>query len=288
MIGGHPKLFAVPELRLFHVETVRELLDDCLPGVRATERLSGLLRALAHLTEGTQTISSIERAFSWLKEQAAMTTVELFRHVQGLAAPRLIVEKSPETVRSDEAIRRALSVNPNSQIIHLVRHPWTTVASMVAAWEGLPYWNVQRSEAYQHCADVWLTQNLRIHDAVRGLALHHRMRIEDLTRSNSHDLESLCRECDFDHGVEALAAMQSPDRSPFARPGPANATAGLDATFIRNPAPRHINCPASLDPPRNWRLHSNTIRQVQTLAHSLGYGPSRSQRNLRHWRSSAL
>lgn len=288
LIGGHPELFAAPELRLFHVETVRELLDDRLPSVRATQRLSGLLRALAHLTEGAQTTQSIERAFRWLEDQAAMTTVELFRHVQGLAAPRLVVEKSPETVRSDEAIRRAFSVHPKSEIIHLVRHPWTTVASMVEAWRGLSYWNVTRDHAHQHCAEVWLTQNHRIHDAVRRLARHRRMRIEDLTQPTPRDLEAFCREFGLDHGAAALAAMQSPERSPFARPGPTNATAGLDAAFIRSPALRPVGCPASLDPPPNWRLHSGTVRQVQALAQTLGYGPGLTRPNPRHWRSSAL
>jgi Sulfotransferase family len=273
MLGQHPELYGVPELRLFHHETVSALLAEVVPGLSPMARLSGLLRVLAELHDGGQTSMSVARARKWLKDRRRWTTISLFDHLRALVTPRAIVEKSPETVRTDEALGRLLYRLPNARLLHLVRHPWATVASMVDAWQGLPFWPVKPEHAHEYCAQVWLAQHGRILRLVgdRRSCRMFRVRAEDLTDSTSTALVQICAFADIDDSMEALARMRAPERSHFAAPGPANAPDGLDFKFLNQPRLRAIALPATLQPPPHWRLDSRTIGAVQVLARRLGY-----------------
>ena len=72
MIGQHPDLAGLPELKLFCCETIREL-EASLPrywmerGV--THRSPGLVRALAEVEFGGQTSDSLSAARAWLRER---------------------------------------------------------------------------------------------------------------------------------------------------------------------------------------------------------------------------
>jgi hypothetical protein len=285
VLGGHPQLYGVPELRLFNFATIHDLLSHQLPNVSTTQRLAGLLRALAQVHENEQTTASIDRALEWLQSRRRWRTLDVFRHLQLQLAPRFIVEKSPETASSEAAIHRALSVGANSSIVHLVRHPWATVASMVDAWTDLPYWNVNAHHVHEYCARVWLDQHTRISKSSSFIPNYSLIRIEDLTDPGTQVLETFCAFAGIDASPTALAAMRLPERSPFARRGPTNAAAGLDQAFLDCPQLRQIQLPTTLEPPSRWRLGSSTVRKVQFLAETYGYSSkSREFTGSRKWR----
>ena len=103
-----PELCAFPELALFRKDTVDELLTDP-PGWRGSPtrlRLAGVFRALAEHHDGEQTPETVDAAVSWLEERRAWSVGDLLDHLLALAAPRIGVEKSPESSSRDEYLAR--------------------------------------------------------------------------------------------------------------------------------------------------------------------------------------
>jgi len=286
-MGQHPQLCGLPELRLFHVDTVEELLADQIPELSTSLRMAGLLRTLAEIHEGLQTTDSIERALRWLEGRRHWTTAQVFRHVQECVFPRAIVEKSPETVRTDSALTRAIAICPQARLVHLVRHPWATVASMVDAWLWLPFWQITPEAAHEYCARVWITQHERI---MRLTAADpdrcFRVRIEDITDPINSALAQFCHWAGLENSNRALAAMRRPDLSPFARLGPPNAPGGFDPKFLEGPRLRPLVAPGGLAPPTNWLLHPGTLARAVTLARQFGYRDAPDRHRALRWRQA--
>src|SRR5689334_6847091 len=71
MLGGHPGLYAFPELRLFRADTVAGLLTEppTGQGMPVRERTAGLCRAIAELHEHEQSAESVSRAIAWLEDR---------------------------------------------------------------------------------------------------------------------------------------------------------------------------------------------------------------------------
>ena len=282
MLGQHPALYGFPELRLFRAERVAGLLREPPPGtaIPVRERIAGLVRALAQLHEGVQSPEAVVRARYWLAERSALPVADVLRHLLGLVAPRIGVEKSPESSRTDEALRRMADAFPGARYVHLVRHPWPTVASMMAAWQGLPYWGVPPEGAAQYCLDVWVEQHRRIAAFGAQLTEDHflRVRAEDLLNHPMENLPTLCRWLGIDNAWTAVHLMAAPERSPYAGLGPANARAGYDPKFHADPRLRPT-AKFSLSPPAGIDMQAPLVDAARGLATTFGYrleaGPAR-------------
>ena len=276
MLGQHPRLYGFPELRLFRAARVGELFAEPAAGdgMSARERAAGLLRALAQLHDGQQSPESADRAWQWLRQRQGWDVAAVFDELLHLIAPVTGVEKSPETSLTDEALARAAHAYPQARYVHLVRHPWSTVASMTATWGPLHYWHVPRDKAAQFCATVWLEQHRRILDfgARLGQGRFLRLRAEDIVNQPGDTLAFVCRWLGIEDDAEHVAAMSAPELSPYASPGPPNASGGFDPTFLRRPCRRDVTLPASLLAPASWRLERDTYYAVIGLARRLGYG----------------
>jgi hypothetical protein len=294
MLGQHPRLYGFPELRLFRAATVGELLAEppMGDGMPAWERAAGLLRALAQLHDGHQSPGSVQRAWQWLRRRQDWDVAAVYDDLLQLIDPLAGVEKSPETTLDDRALARAACAFPQARYVHLVRHPWSTVASMTATWGRLSYWHVPRDRAAQFCAAVWLEQNRRILDFGARLSPDRflRLRAEDVVNRPGGVLASACRWLDIEDNAECVAAMCAPERSPYASPGPSNASGGFDPSFLHRPQRREVMLPASLRVPASWRLDRRTYDAVAELARCLGYngtgrGADLGGPGLGRWRS---
>jgi hypothetical protein len=274
MLGQHPALYGFPELRLFRADRVAGLLREPPRGtaIPVHERTAGLLRALAQLHEGVQSQEAVDRAFAWLAERRALPVADVLRHLLALVAPRVGVEKSPESSRTDEAILRMAHAFSAARYLHLVRHPWPTVASMIAAWQGLPYWGVPPERAAQHCLAVWVEQHERI--ATFGAHLPRdrflRVRAEDLLNHPTDNLPPVCRWLGIDDDWAAVHLMASPERSPYAGPGPRNARAGYDPKFHADPRLRPI-ATGPFSPPAGVEMQTPLVDVARQLATTFGY-----------------
>jgi hypothetical protein len=104
MLGQHPEMYGLPEVNLFVAETMRER-----EGVVAQPRWSrhGLLRAVAELIGGQQTVQSVLLAQRWLEIRAACSCASVFRELAGTLPDRIFVDKSPRTVLHAAYLYRA-------------------------------------------------------------------------------------------------------------------------------------------------------------------------------------
>src|SRR4051812_27146112 len=134
MIGRHPELADLPELKLFAYRTIAEL-EASLPRYWRergfTHRSPGLVRAVAEFGFGGQEPDRLDRARAWLQERQHWSGAHVFDALLARLAPRAAVEKSPENVATAAALRRLARAYPHARYLHLTRHPVTTQASMV-------------------------------------------------------------------------------------------------------------------------------------------------------------
>lgn len=274
MLGQHPELYGFPELRLFRADTVAALLLEPVPGrgMPARERTAGLVRALAQLHEGEQPPEAVDRAFRWLEDRMQWRAAAVLEYLLKLISPLVGVEKSPESSTSDAAIRRMSQAFPAARYLHLVRHAWPTVVSMVAAWQGLTYWNVPAELAARRCLEVWYRQHRRIAEFGATIPPGRFLRVhaEDVVNRPSQALPSICRWLAIDDSDESIWRMMAPERSCYAAPGPPNAVGGLDPKFLARPWLRPLPHPSSLAPPAGSWDRSVYLAAV-ALARRLGY-----------------
>ena len=118
------------------------------------------------------------------------------KYLLELTWPLIGVEKSPETSGSDLAMRRMHEAFPRVRYIHLVRHPSSTVASMVEAWRGLDYWDVPDDRAPPYCLEVGIGKNIN-GIAAFGAGIRPdrflRVRAEHVVNNPKEALPMICR-----------------------------------------------------------------------------------------------
>lgn len=277
MVGQHPQLAGLPELKLFCYATVGEL-ESSLPrfwseGKSVAHRSPGLVRALAEFEFEGQSHASLDRAKAWLRRRREWTGAAVFDFLMERLEPRAAVEKSPENVLTDGALGRLASAYPRARFLHLTRHPVTTQRSMEEHWnrtlpqplDGQPMTGMAS----------WLDVHTRILRFTRALppGQHLRIRAEDFLNCTDAALERIAAWLELRGDGDAIEAMRHPERSPFAVFGPAGSgvTGGYDPGFLRDPQPRRVDAPPAVEPPPGWSGHAELWDSVVALAAELGY-----------------
>jgi Sulfotransferase family len=280
ILAGHPECYGFPELLLFEdpagASTVGALLDA--PGSEAGApdrsvkvRQSGILRALAEIHEGSQADSALMDARRWLLERSAWPTARVLEHMLDCVSPRIGIEKSPETTRSDDSINACLRAYPQARYIHLTRHPVTTQRSMHKHWQQLP--GRDHRTLVAEAASWWYLSHSRV---VRSLAplpesQWLRLRAEDLLREPKVHLPRVLDWLGLPCNDEIIARMLRTEDWRFAGTGPTGDLYGGDPQFMLSPALRAIEkpCPVSFD--ASWGLPAQMQIRMQRLAEYLGY-----------------
>ena len=143
MIGQHPQAFGLPEVNLFIAETLDQLCQ------KATQQrqflIHGLLRTVAHLYAGEQTVESIAMAWRWINRRREMTTGAIYRELCRKVAPRRLVDKSPTYSQSAEILERIEREFPDAQYLFLTRNPIDQGNSMIQSPQGFMQLLVSRS-----------------------------------------------------------------------------------------------------------------------------------------------
>jgi hypothetical protein len=277
MIGQHPELCGLPELKLFASPTIGEM-EASLPrfwierGV--THRSPGLVRALAEYLFGGQNIEALAAARTWLAERQDWPGEAVLDILLARVSPRLAVEKSPENAASDEALGRLAEAYPEARYIHLTREPAATQRSMQAHWERvMPEHPLEGQPMLGFAA--WVDVNLRILDFTKRLPRGRvlRLRAEDVLEQGPGRLRAVARWLGLSCAPAALEAMTHPEASPFARPGPKDSgiIGGYDPGFLADPLLRKLAPPAPLRQPEGWSGHDALWQRVEGLAAQLGY-----------------
>jgi hypothetical protein len=276
MLAGHPDIYGFPELLLFSSPNVAGLLTEyqrrpyAAPGW-LDNRLSGVLRAVADLHEGTQSPGAVRRARQWLQNREPWTTVQLMDHLLELAHPSIGLEKSPDTVVVDGALAKCLCAYPGARFIHLTRHPVTTQQSMQRYW--YPVDAPPRTAVIRQAASAWHLGHLRIIRALAQLPPDQwiRVRAEDLLSDPDRWLPPILNWLGLDCNDAILARMRQTELWRFAGNGPAGDLYGGDAKFLQAPRLRAIEDPGPVHFPPSWELPERMRSKMRTLGALLGY-----------------
>jgi hypothetical protein len=297
MVGRHPQTYGLPETHLFGCDTMAEWWASSEQATFAMRH--GLLRAVAELEYGEQTEATVNLANGWLRRRLHLTTGALLEELAERVHPRILVEKSPSLVWSIESMKRAYAMFPKARFIHLLRHPrghGETVMAAVreAATQGpLPGWLLHlcsfpppppapgedpEPEPPQGVLDPqwgWYALNRNVADFLDTVPADQvfRIREEYLLTDPDSALPALAAWLGLRDDPVAIHEMKHPERSPYARWGPPNATYGEDPAFLQNPLLRPERAePLTLEGPLSWRPDGQGFAAaVRRLAQEFGY-----------------
>jgi hypothetical protein len=280
MLGQHPEMYGLPEVNLFLAETIHER-EGVIRQQQERWAQHGLLRVVAEVFGGEQTVQTVILARKWLEIRSNSTCVSVLRTLAEKLAPRILVDKSPRTIVATEYMQRARRGFPNARFIQLLRHPRPQGESLFKMTKGL---GAARLDALDYSTDpptvdyqrAWFTQTMNIVTFLDGVPAAQKLRVrgEDLMAAPEIYLRKIAEWLGLRTDDEAIKAMMHPERSPYACFGPVGARFGNDPNFLREPAfrPGGGGKSASLEGPLGWRTDGRGFTpEVKELARELGY-----------------
>jgi len=277
MVGQHPQLLGLPELKLFACATLGELAATLPPFWIARgvlHRSPGLIRAVAQLIFGDQSVTSMQQALAWMLERNHWSGAEVLDGLMERALPRCCVEKSPENVESDAALARLAAAYPRARYLHLTRHPVATQRSIEAHLERMLPGRGAIDQPMSGIA-AWYVAHSRILRLAAALSPDRYLRVkaEDVLNDPLPQLGAIAAWLGLGVDACSIDAMTHAERSPFATPAPTgdDLPAGNDPAFLRDPRPRSVEVPGAVVMPEGWAESQQAWQFVVELAAALGY-----------------
>ncbi|EIC22242.1 sulfotransferase [Thiorhodovibrio frisius] len=283
MLGQHTDCYGPLSLNLMATERLVDLLDTLPSG-----GLHGLLRTVAQLYAGEQTLETIDMAKRWLYRRAHHKTAEVLREIMNRVAPRVLVEFSSLYSDTDlvTSLERIYSAFPDARYLHLTCHPVSQGSAWLRDSDALARLHQLRSLDDQATTPIpdpqidWYRRNRSILDFLGRIPKknRHHLRIEDLGSDARTSLARLSAWLGIAWNEQQFESMLHPDNSVFACPGPFGAEGGAEAEFIAQPAfvPENLTnlFPAapSLEQRLPWRPDGSRLRtETIDLAGLFGY-----------------
>lgn len=191
LLGGHPGLFAPPELQLLNFKSLKDR-NAFFAGTRLAFYLEGAVRALMEaerldFAAASEAIDAMSRA--------GLSTLDLTRRLQQAVSPALIVDKTAAYVLDEAALRAAERDFEEPFYIHLVRDPMAMIASFVETRQDQVFFLHRNDFSPRLLAElVWLVGNENIIALLRDVPAHRqaRLRYEDLVARPRDEMARLC------------------------------------------------------------------------------------------------
>jgi len=190
MLGGHPRLFAPPELELLSFETLAGR-QAAFSG-RDSFWLEGVIRAV--MEARSCDAAEAERIVAAATE-GGWTTRRLYRELQGWIGDRLLVDKTPSYALDPMVLRRAEEWFAEPRYIHLLRHPQATNRSFEEArLDQIFFRRPHRFSRRQLAELIWTVSHRNILDFLAEIpaARQTTVRFEELVRDPERVLAGLC------------------------------------------------------------------------------------------------
>lgn len=278
MLGQHPKTYSVPELNLLIGDKISEVYDSQPPN-----GLQGLMRTIAQLYTGEQTVESIEAARRWFYLRTNRPTKDIYVELCQKISPLRMIDKS--TVYTDPnrsgIFERMHAYFPQANYLHLVRHPRTQCQSWLRSPEALS--NLIDLESVERLAKQtvidpqldWLRRNQAIVEFLKTIPEDKKMRVcgEDLISDPKPHLQNICSWLQLDKSESSLEAMLHPENSSYSCMGPYGSDGGSNQSFQVSPELRlQSDIPAELEGRLPWRADSKPFKpELVELAQQFGY-----------------
>ncbi|MBW8879247.1 MAG: amino acid adenylation domain-containing protein, partial [Acidobacteria bacterium] len=190
MLGGHPELFAPPELELLSFNTLGER-SAAFSG-RDSFWLEGAIRAVMEIRGcGPEQAREILESF----EREDLTTGELYGRLQEWLGDRMLVDKTPSYALDPAILKRAEETFEEPLYIHLIRHPGGMIRSFVEAKLDQIFFRREHGFSRRELAElIWLASHENIEEFLREVPAQrqHWVRFEDLLREPEPVLRGIC------------------------------------------------------------------------------------------------
>ncbi|HYO16003.1 MAG TPA: amino acid adenylation domain-containing protein, partial [Thermoanaerobaculia bacterium] len=190
MLGGHPRLFAPPELELLSHGSMAERR------VAYTGRdsfwLEGLLRAVMEL-RGCGPEEAARLVARW--EEEDWTVRRVYGQLQEWLGERILVEKTPSYAFDLAVLRRAEEDFEGALYVHLLRHPGGMIRSFEEARLDRIFFRQPHPFTRRELAELlWVISQENIQRFFEEIPEHrcYRLRFEDLVREPEPLLRELC------------------------------------------------------------------------------------------------
>ncbi len=186
MLAEHSKLFAPPELYLLPYETMGLRAE----GLRASYLSEGLQRCLMELLKIDAAAS---RALVEGMVQANLAQRQVYSMLQRLIGDRMLIDKSLGYAAELEVLRQAEEVFDGARYIHLVRHPYAVIESVIRTRMDKLI-DASGRDAQSVAETNWLESNENILEFLRDIEPARQCRVvyEDLARDPAGVLGRLC------------------------------------------------------------------------------------------------
>ena len=220
-LNAHPRLYAGQELFLLPFATLGER-HALLHGSGFEE---GLLKAIMDL-KGVDLVA----ASRFLDELGPdCPTWRVYAELQSCAAPRVLVDKTPPNAERLIFLRRAHELFANASYVHLVRHPYATIASGLELARNV----LAASSSWAELEELWLETNVSVVDffaQVRGSAPTLTLTYEQLVTDAPAATRAVCTLL----GMPWEEAMAAPYETEATRSfEPASRVAATDPKLLR-------------------------------------------------------
>ena len=279
MLARNPGIFASPGLNILIKPMVEDFLNYCVGRPRIAH---GLLRTIAQLYSGEQTLDSIEMARRWIVRRSSASSERVVRELCRKIAPARLIDRCLLYAKDMDLLRQIHQSFPDALFLHLSRHPLEQGIAMLQSIEGVLELFEDESvdhRARHHVIDpqyAWFETQATIMEFSDALVpdQYYHVRAEDLVTRPEHTLRRLCAWLRLPFTPKLCEKMCHHANWPFAGPGPYNAHGGTDwEPPLAQLAGLQfaVSAPSSLDEALPWRSKTGLAEPVKVLAHHLGY-----------------
>ena len=276
MLGQHPEVFVSPGLNILIRPSVHEFFEETR---RKPQIARALLRTIAQLYAGEQTMESIAMARRWLARRNASPSEAILRELCEKVAPQHFVDRSLLYGKRLDVLHRLRAAFPEARFLHLTRHPRQQGLAMLQNIEGLGSLWDDRSVDYTSKRPeldpqfAWFETQaciLEFREELPSGAYFH-LRDEDVLTRPKEVLELLCAWIGISRAPALLDQMREMHVWRFATPGPYNATGDCDLELRADPPTPFEETP-TMDDALPWKSKKTGLAEaVKILARQLGH-----------------
>ncbi len=190
LLGGHPQLFAPPELELMPFNTLGERERIC--SGRDAFWLEGTLRAVMAL-RGVSADDA--KALMAVREAADKTVKDFYAEMQGWLGDRLLVDKSPSYILDRSILDRMEATFEVPLYIHLHRHPYGMINSFEEAKLHQIFFRYPHSFTSRALAElIWTHSHQNVLDFFTTVPADRQIDVgfEAITANPQQEMERLC------------------------------------------------------------------------------------------------
>ena len=206
LLGGHPLIFAPPELELLSFNTLQERAE-AFTG-RNSFWLEGTLRAMMGIKGYDAHQAKLEMS---QYEKKNLTTQEMYEQMQTWLKDKILVDKTPSYALDINILQQAEHYFENPLYIHLLRHPYGMINSFEEAKLDQIFFLYEHNYSTRELAELtWLQSNVNILEFFEQIpsSRKHTVSFEDMTGKTETVIKEICEFIKLDFHPDMLKPYQ--------------------------------------------------------------------------------